>query len=285
VSGEAAPRRRRPGAHARRPRGAVTKRVARRLPSLGRSAAILLLAAFVAGLVAVVDGPWLRVSSIAVAGQRYTSAGQIADTTAGLEGQAVLMVDTAGLAERLRSLPAVADATVETVLPGEVRISVAEKEPAFLWLTSAGLLIGAADGSILAALPSDGDRPPELGDLPFVDDQRAASTSLTIGSTINAEELRIARRVLDLDPAIVGSEASRFAVRIADEYGFVLVSSQPPWRAALGVYGLDPAETPEAADARFEAQVSAIRTLFTTVREYGVTWVDVRNPGKVYWAP
>lgn len=285
MSGESAQRRRRPGAHARRPRGAVTKRVARRLPSLGRVAAVVLLAAFLGGLVTVVNGPWLRVDRIAVAGQHFTSAGQIADTTAGLEGQAVLTVDTVGLAERLRSLPAVADATVETVLPTEVRITVEEKAPAFVWLTGSNLLIGAADGSVIAMLPRDAERPPELADLPFVDDQRADSLTLTIGSTVNAEELRIARRVLDLDPAIVGSEASAFAVRLADEYGFVLVSPQPPWRAALGVYGLDPAETPEAADARFDAQVAAIRTLFTTIREYGVTWVDVRNPGKVYWAP
>jgi len=285
VSGESAPRRRRPGAHARRPRGAVTKRVARRLPSLGRIAAIVLLAAFAGGLVTLVNGPWLRVDRIAVGGQRFTSAGQIADTTAGLEGQAVLTVDTAGIADRLRLLPAVADATVETVLPTEIRIAVTEKDPAFTWLTGSGLLIGAEDGSIIAELPRDAERPAELADLPFVDDQRTASLSLTVGSTVNAEELRIVRRVLDLDPAIVGSEATGFAVRLADEYGLVLVSTQPPWRAALGVYGLDPAETPEAADARFDAQVAAIRTLFSTIREYGVTWVDVRNPGKVYWAP
>jgi hypothetical protein len=285
VSGEGAPRRRRPGAHARRPRRAVTKQVARRLPSLGRIGAIVLLAAFAGGLVTLVNGPWLRVDRIAVAGQRFTSAGQIADTTAGLEGQAVLTVDTAGIADRLRLLPAVADATVETVLPTEVRIAVKEKDPAFTWLTGSGLLIGAEDGSIIAELPRDAERPAELVALPFVDDQRTASLSLTVGSTINAEELRIARRVLDLDPAIVGSEATGFAVRLADEYGFVLVSAQPPWRAALGVYGLDPAETAEAADARFDTQVAAIRTLFSTIREYGVTWVDVRNPGKVYWAP
>jgi len=285
VSVDPGTRRRRPAAHARRPRGAVTKRVARRLPPLGRIAAVVLVAAFAGGLATLVNGPWFRVDRIAVAGQRYTSDGQIADMTAGLEGASLLSVDTAAIAERLRSLPAVADATVESVLPDEVRIAVEEKPAAFLWLTGSSLLIGSADGSIIAELPRDAERPPDLADLPFVDDQRTESLSLTVGGTVNAEELRIARRMLDLDPALVGSEAAGFNVRLADEYGFVLVSPQPPWRAALGVYGLDPDETPEAADARFDAQVAAIRTLFTTIREYLLTWVDVRNPGKVYWAP
>jgi hypothetical protein len=70
-----------------------------------------------------------------------------------------------------------------------------------------------------------------------------------------------------------------------DEYGFIIASRAPVWRAALGFYGLDPREEASVADERLEAQVAAIRTLFATRPESSVTWLDARNPGKVYWAP
>jgi hypothetical protein len=68
-------------------------------------------------------------------------------------------------------------------------------------------------------------------------------------------------------------------------YGFLLESPSPPWRAALGFYQLDPADSVTAADARLEQQLAAIRTLFAQRQEWAVSWLDVRNPGKVYWAP
>jgi hypothetical protein len=53
----------------------------------------------------------------------------------------------------------------------------------------------------------------------------------------------------------------------------------------MGFYELDPREDQAAADARLEQQMAAIRTLFTTRNEHAVSWLDARNPGKVYWAP
>jgi hypothetical protein len=49
------------------------------------------------------------------------------------------------------------------------------------------------------------------------------------------------------------------------------------------VYGLDPRETAAEADARLERQVTAVRTLFASRPEAEIGWVDVRNPGKVYF--
>jgi len=49
------------------------------------------------------------------------------------------------------------------------------------------------------------------------------------------------------------------------------------------VYGLDPRETAAAASARLERQVTAVRTLFASRDETEIGWVDVRNPGKVYF--
>ena len=72
-------------------------------------------------------------------------------------------------------------------------------------------------------------------------------------------------------------------MRLDDEFGFGLVSSDPAWEMALGVYGTDPAETPADAAARLERQITAVRTLFATRTETEIGWVDARNPGKVYF--
>ena len=68
-----------------------------------------------------------------------------------------------------------------------------------------------------------------------------------------------------------------------DEYGFRIASAAQAWEIALGVYGRDPNETPAEADARLERQVTAVRTLFAARPEAELAWVDVRNPGKVYF--
>ena len=69
------------------------------------------------------------------------------------------------------------------------------------------------------------------------------------------------------------------------QLGFVLESAQPAWTAAMGFYQLDPREDQAAADARLEQQLAAIRTLLATRPERNVSWLDARNPGKVYWTP
>jgi len=280
--------RRRSGGHARRSRrlfrlprpGAVA-----RLPARGRLLAGLLLAAFVAAAGLAVAGPWLRVERVAYAGQRYTPQAQLDELVAPLHASPMLMLDTAALRDRVTALPTVASATVETVLPDELRVAVTEKSPAFVWKTTASLLVGAADGSLMSELPLDAELPPGLVLLPQVDDQRAASHELAVGGRVDPEELRIANRLAALDPVLIGSRSTGTVVRIADRDGFLLVSARPRWTIALGFFGLDPNETREAEDARFDAQLTAVRTLFATVKEGDVSWVDVRNPGKVYWKP
>jgi hypothetical protein len=189
------------------------------------------------------------------------------------------------LAERLEQLPAVASATVETTLPGDLRVSIVEKAPAFVWSTTAVLLVGAADGSIIAQRAKDAELPGALAALPAVDDRRPSSRLVTVGDVIPAGELEMARRLLDLDPALLGSHASTLGVRIDREFGFIVVPDTGGWTAALGFYEVDPAEDPSGAAARLEAQVAAIRTLFATVPGGSVSWVDARNPGRVYWRP
>jgi POTRA domain-containing FtsQ-type protein len=239
----------------------------------------------VAGLVVLANGPWLRITSVAHAGQRYTPVAELDAILDGYRGASLLSVDSEALRDRLVSLPAVADASVEMAIPGELQVAISEKPPAIVWHTTAVQLVGAADGTIIAELPLSAELDGDLGRLPQVDDQRVSSRGLTVADVLPSVELRVALRLLDLEPDLLGSRARRVLVSIDDQFGFVITSPSPPWRAAMGFYELDPREDATAATTRLEQQMAAIRTLFATRRELGVSWLDVRNPGKVYWAP
>jgi hypothetical protein len=277
--------RRRPAGHARPTTPALRRRVSRRLPSRERILAILLLATLVGGGLALVSGPWLRVDRVAHAGERYTAAATLDEILEGYRGEALLAIDSRAIAQRLRSLPAIARVEVSAVLPNQLQVTIAEKPPVFTWVTSAARLVGAADGTLIGELPRDGELPAELMALPTVDDQRRRSRLLIVGDVLPRDELEMAQRLLELDPALLGSASGQLSLRIDAEFGFILVSSQPGWQAALGFYGLDPGGDEAEAEAKLDQQVAAIRTLFATRAETSVRWVDARNPGKVYWAP
>lgn len=273
------------GGQARRPRAPVRPRLARRLPRRGRVLAVLLLAAVAGGTTWLVHGPWLRIVEVAHAGERYTPAAELDAVLAGYVSQPLLSVDSGVLAERLRTLPAVADVRVRASLPGRLAVEIVEKEPAATWLTPVARLVLAADGTVIASLPRGDALPDDLAALPAVEDARAASRQLTIGSRLPAGELAAARRLLELDPRQLGSRNSAFGLLVQEEYGFILLAAQPEWRAAMGFYQAAPGETEGTAIARLAGQVTALRTLFAERGETSVGWVDARNPGKVYWAP
>ncbi|MGH2446477.1 MAG: cell division protein FtsQ/DivIB [Candidatus Limnocylindria bacterium] len=271
------------GRGARRPGIPFRRRLAGRLPSLRRTLAALGAIAAGAGLVWLLDGPWLRVTEVAWTGDRYTAAQDLEHVLEPQRGGSVLAVDTRALTARIERMPAVASATVAARLPGRIEATIVEREAAFVWQTSSGRLIGSADGVIFAAMPGDEALPDALGSLPVVTDERAMARLLRPGDRISDIVLRTALRLADLDPAALGSAATQVGVRLDDEYGFGIVSSQPAWEIAFGVVGSDPRESAADAAAKIERQVAAVRTLFASQPESEVGWVDARNPGKVYF--
>ncbi|HEY7847924.1 MAG TPA: FtsQ-type POTRA domain-containing protein [Candidatus Limnocylindria bacterium] len=276
-------RARRPGGHARRPGQPLRRRL--RLPAAGRILALLLFSATIAALVAGVYGPWMRVSALGHTGDAFTPSDRVQAILDDYRGQSILAVDRAGLRDRLAALPTVADAEIELRLPGELQVAITEKHPAFLWRTPRAVMIGAPDGTLIAELPLTDAVPSDLRALPQVSDERFVSRLLTVGDAVPPAELRVANRLTDLDPRLIGSRADAVAVKVDYQMGFMLESAAPAWSVALGFYQLDPREDEAAADARLERQLAAIRTLFAMRPERGVSWLDARNPGKVYWTP
>lgn len=277
--------RRRSGTHARRPGPPLRRRLGRALPTTARMLAIVAFAGLVAGLVLLVNGPWLRVRETAWAGDRYTPDSRIGQILDSVHGAPLLAIDSAALASRIEELPAVFDASIETLLPDRVQVTIVEKTAAVVWRTSAVQLICAADGTAIGQLSLSRTLPDDLAMLPQVDDRRRESRNIILGDRIEASTLASAMRLAAVDPATMGSAATRLTVRLDDESGFQLVAGNPSWRAVLGLYGADLTGDLALLDQRIEAQLAAVRTLFGVETEKRVSWVDARNPGRVYWRP
>jgi hypothetical protein len=271
------------GRGARRPGVPVRQRLAKRLPSIRRLIAGLGAVAALAGLVALLNGPWLRVEQVTWDGDRYSDTAELASLLEGQRGVSALAVDTRVIGDRLEALPAVADATVAVSLSGRVSATLVEHQVAFVWETRSARLLGSDDGTIFAAIRGDAELASDLAAAPRITDDRRSSRLLTVGDTIPEALLETTLHILRIDPATLGSRAEQLTVRIDDEYGFRLASAEPGWEIAFGVYGTDPRVTPAEAAARLERQVTAVRTLFAQEPEDGIGWVDVRNPGKVYF--
>jgi cell division septal protein FtsQ len=268
---------------AQRPGVPLRRRIGARLPSLARAGSVLGAAAAIAALVALLNGPWLRVADVTFAGQHYTNPADVEGPLAEQRGRSLLAVDTDALRARLERLPAVAEATVTANLFGPIQATIVEHEAAFVWQTPSRRYLGAADGTIFAAVAGDEALPSDLAVLPQVRDDRFVARLVSVGDVIPGAILETAMRVIAIDPAALGSSSPHLTLRLDDEYGFRLVSASPSWEVALGPYGTDPTESPDEAAARLDSQVAAVRTLFAQRPEEGIGWVDVRNPGKVYF--
>jgi cell division septal protein FtsQ len=267
---------------ARRSQPSLVRRARRRLPGRGRLLAGLLAGMLVAGFVALLNGPWLRVAQVSWSGEAFTPASELSSRLESMRGASLLTVDSAALASQLDTLPAVASVEIELRIPDALNVRVTEEAPAFVWRTASAQLVLGSDGVVIAELPPDDELGADLRGLPSFDDVRHSSRQLMVGDRIPSETIELGLQLQALDPALLGSEASALSLRLEDEYGYVLVSLDPAWEAAFGFYGLDPSE-PASVPDRIERQAAAIRTLFAAESESNVSWVDARNPIKVYF--
>jgi len=251
--------------------------------------AVLVTAGLIAGLAVLVNGPWLQVRQVAWAGQRYTPGYEIERILGRLRGSQLLTVDSQALAAEVASLPAVDGVRVEALLPDRIEVTIVERKAAFIWRTSAVQLVCADNGTVIGQIALRSDLPKDLAMLPRIDDHRADSRNIIVGDTLDAGTVMTALRLAAIQPAALGSTATGVTVQLDDEYGFVLAAQGASWKAAFGrqMPDVGSAQGGGAAGSADQvlAQVAAIRTLFSLQPEASVSWVDARNPGKVYWRP
>ncbi|HEY7737965.1 MAG TPA: hypothetical protein VIC63_02890 [Candidatus Limnocylindria bacterium] len=265
------------------PPASVPSRRKRRRVNWTRISAGILCLLLVSATAWLVAGPWLRVRAVSYAGAEWTGRDELDAVTRPMVGRSLLLVDGAAVAEALGTLPGVRTAAVEVGLFGQVQVALVEGDAVAIWRTDAAQLLVAEDGTVVGVQSRDAIITGDQADLPRVSDDRATSHDLSMGDQLAQDEVDAAILLADLPPSRLGSESGQLGIAIDATYGFVLSSPQAGWSAAFGYYGLDPADTPEAVEARLASQASGVRTLFAAHPEASVAWIDIRNPGRVYF--
>jgi hypothetical protein len=251
------------------------------MPAAGRLGALALAGALVAVMLLLVNGPWLRISSVTWDGSRYVSGAAVAPILDPLKGTSLLLLDEASVAAELAQLPGVASATVEPRLPAGVAIELHERTPVIVWQTNAARLLVDESGTVFGRLALGGPLPEELRGLPLVVDRRVDSYGLRSGDRIPQVELATALQLRAVNPRLAGSSARSLSVAIDDRCGYLIGPAGGGWSAALGFHDADASGGTDPPT--LDAQLGALRTLFSIHEERRIGWVDVRNPRKVYW--
>lgn len=210
----------------------------------GAALAMLLSAAAIYGLAATSAFGFERLD---VEGATITGEAAVRDRLDLVPGTNLFEIATEPLEASLLEIPAVAAAEVTVGLPGTVSVDVRERRPILVWRSGEDRWYVDETGLLFAEAP---ETPPDaFGELPIVSDDRLASRAFRVGSTIEAVDLDVARRLAGLTPAQVGSAAAGLSVGVTDENGFVLSSVPGGWTAVFGFYGLS-LRTPDLVPAQ-----------------------------------
>ncbi len=154
---------------------------------------------------------------------------------------------TDGMADRLRRLPTVADASIEVALPDTLRVHLIERRPIVVWQVGDARFLVDADRFIFAEagpttdLPVIVDRRVPVNDALDPDSRAGLDTAglarqPRIGDVLDAVDFDAATRLASLRPVDVGSGAAGLHVTIDDEHGFTLDTGPTGWTAVFGFY-------------------------------------------------
>jgi cell division protein FtsQ len=105
----------------------------------------------------------LHITSVALSGQKRLSRDDILASAGVTDRTSLLFFDVATARARLKSNPWIAEASVQTLYPDRLQISVSEREAFALWQHDGRVFVVSADGTVLE--PYTGER---FTNLPFV---------------------------------------------------------------------------------------------------------------------
>ena len=216
------------GSHLRR--GPTIRRASAQISWVRMLAIAALLAVTVAGW-RVVDADAFPVKRVDVDGAVLTDRAAVEAALLAGAGS-VFRYDSAAAAARIAALPTVLRASVRVGVPDLVAASLDERAPVLLWSRGdegGGFLVDA-DGLVFAQVST-------AAALPRVTDQRSAAAALAIGDELAAVDLHVARALVSVTPAMLGTSAAALAVVITDSDGFELTTQPATWTAVFGPYG------------------------------------------------
>ena len=223
----------RAGGHARRTR--PIRRASAGLSAVRAGAALAMLASAGAiyGLAASMAFGFAKLE---LAGVQFTDSAVVRSRLAIPQGANLFSLRTEVLEASLADLPTVLATSVEVRLPDTVAVSIQERQPILVWRIGDHRFLADREGALFAEVGAAAGA--GASGLRTMDDRRAASVSLGLGSHLDPVDLDAAARLGALRPADVGSRAEGFRVIINDENGFVLAADPYPefWLAIFGFY-------------------------------------------------
>ncbi len=193
---------------------------------------------------------------IVLEGAAFTDPEAIESALDDVRGANLFGLRTAPLEADLRELPTIRGAEVSVRLPDSLVVRVEERTPILVWRVGARRYLVDADGRLFARLGEDEAQTADAAALPVVEDRRATSAGLSVGSKLEAVDLDAATRLASLKPADVGSEAKSLSVVVGDANGFIVRARPDDWSAVFGFYTLS-LRTPEL----IPGQVRLLRSL------------------------
>jgi hypothetical protein len=243
----------------------------------------------------LVSSPVFGLDRVDVTGAGLTPESMIDSTLRVTDGSNLVTLDTSALEERLERLPTISRADVAAGLPGTLRVVIDEPRPILAWTVAGRRLLVDIDGEVVAELGAEEPLPRLDRDgrvivgkaaargagaaIGVLDDQRSASGSLRVGSTLDPTDLDAARRLGSLRPADAGSRAPSLALRVTDGEGFVLGPAAGGWQAVFGFY----TPTLRSPDM-IPGQVRLLRSLLAT-GEGGVGLVVLASESEGTYVP
>lgn len=242
--------------------------------SITRVGAVAVLLASSVALSQLTGASAFAVHRVDIQGARLTDRGEVA--AALLDGAApnLFRYDTAVAAARLVRFPAIRTAAVRAVLPDRVVATIEERSAVLIWrVGEEGFLVD--DEGLLFARQDQGAGRADRLDVPVLTDRRAASTGLAVTSVIAPVDLRVARELGAITPAMLGSGAAALTMALDDRLGFVLATDPPGWSATFGLYG-EVTRNPEI----LPLQVQCLASLLADQREAAVGSVTLSPEGQ-----
>ena len=254
---------RRSGSHARG--GRSIRRASAGLSPL-RAGAILAMLLSAAGAYGVATASTFGFNQMVLDGATFTTRAEVTTALGLAPGQNLVTLHTDGLADALRQLPTVRDASVAVDLPDTIRVRVVERTPVVVWVTTAGRYLVDSTGLLFAA--ADARPATAVGTLRTITDKRVISAGLVVGTSLDPVDLDAATRLGSLTPSDIGSAAGALGLSVDDDRGFVLSTGSGGWVATFGFY-TPSLRTPD----RIPDQVRALRSILGAYGEGAIATV------------
>ncbi len=144
-----------------------------------------------------------------------------------LEGSNIFLADTNAAIAQIKTLPSVADASIERMLPDTLIIQVVERQPVLIWQVGTAQYSVDATGTLIAQVQHPGG-------LVVVSDEHQHDLHgqpFSPGGKIDPAIVQMARQLLEQLPAEAG--ITGFSLRYTLQYGMVVINSDG-WQARFG---------------------------------------------------